>query len=210
MKINTLYPGSWLSNCHVITSCGADGKTHAAVIDPSADVEDIVGLLRSEDAVLDMIILTHGHFDHIISLDSLRDATGAPAYVHKNDAEMLSDGRKNAYSFFFGTDFSQRDAERVLNDGDVLRLGSEELKVIHLPGHSKGSVALLGEGLLITGDTIFAQGFGRYDLYGGDAPTLKKSLNSLKELDPTLTLYAGHGECAKLGSALRAISYFLN
>ena len=64
------------------------------------------------------------------------------------------------------------------------------------------------DGFIITGDTIFAQGFGRYDLYGGDAVTLKKSLNSLKELDPSLTLYSGHGESARLGQALCAISYF--
>ena len=210
MKIRTLYSNSWLSNCHVLISEGEDGRNHAAVIDPSADTEEIMGVLKHENAELDMIILTHGHFDHIMSLDALRNATGAPAYVHKADAEMLSDGKKNAYYFFFRADFSQRDAEKTLSDGDVLTLGKERLKVMHLPGHSKGSIALLGDGFLITGDTVFAQGFGRYDLYGGDALTLKKSLNSLKELDPTLTIYAGHGESAKLGYALSEISYFIN
>ncbi len=209
MKIRTLSPTSWLSNCHVLISEGEDGKNHAAVVDPSADAEEIMELLKCENAELDMMILTHGHFDHIMSLDALRDATGAPAYIHRDDAEMLTDGKKNAYSFFFRADFSQRAAEKTLSDGDVLTLGRESLKVMHLPGHSKGSIALLGDGFLITGDTIFAQGFGRYDLYGGDALTLRKSLNSLKELDPTLTLYAGHGESVKLGYALREISYFL-
>ena len=210
MKIQTMYSASWLSNCHVLISGGNDGKNHAAVIDPSADTEEMIALLEYEDAVLDMIILTHGHFDHIMSLDSLRDATGAPAYVHKDDAEMLTDGRKNAYSFFFGKDFSQRPAEHVLSDGDILTLGNETIKVIHLPGHSKGSIALLGNDFLVTGDTIFAQGFGRYDLHGGDALTLRESLNSLKDLDPNLTIHPGHGESARLGTALRAISYFLN
>ena len=207
MKIRTIYPSSWLSNCHVLISEGEDGKNHAAVVDPSADAEEILCLLKQEIAELDMIILTHGHFDHIMSLDALRDKTGAPAYIHRD--EMLSDGKKNAYSFFFRASFSQRDSEKILSDGDVLTLGKESLKVIHLPGHSKGSIALLGEGFLVTGDTVFAQGFGRYDLYGGDAPTLRKSLNSLKELDPTLTIHAGHGESAKLGYALGEISYFL-
>ena len=210
MKIRTIHPSSWLSNCHVLISEGEDGKNHAAVVDPSADTEEILCLLKQERAELDMIILTHGHFDHVMSLDALRDETGAPAYIHRDDAEMLSDGRKNAYSFFFRASFSQRDAEKTLSDGDVLTLGKESLKVMHLPGHSKGSIALLGDGFLITGDTIFAQGFGRYDLYGGDAMTLRKSLNSLKELDPTLTIYAGHGESAKLGYALSEISYFIN
>ena len=210
MKIHTLCKGSWFSNCYILISTDKLGKNHAAVVDPSIDVEEIVSFLHSEDAVLDMIILTHGHFDHIMSLDSLRDETKAPAYIHKDDAEMLSDGRKNAYSFFFGSDFSQRNAEHTLSDGDVLTLGDESIKVMHLPGHSKGSIALLCSDFVVTGDTIFAQGFGRYDLHGGDALTLQRTLESLKDLDPMLTIYPGHGESARLGAALRAISYFLN
>lgn len=208
MKIYNLYPGSWLSNCYILTANGEDGKKHAAVIDPSAPTEEILNLLESENATLDMIIMTHGHFDHIMSLDALRHATGAPACIHTDDAEMLTDSKKNAYSFFFRDELYQKQADRTLRDGDIINLGTETLKVIHLPGHSKGSIALLCDGFIITGDTIFAQGFGRYDLYGGDAATLKKSLNSLKELDPSLTLYAGHGESARLGQALCAISYF--
>lgn len=210
MKVITLYPGSWLSNCHVVISSDSSGKAHAAVIDPSADADEIVALLKSEDAVLDRIILTHGHFDHIMSLDALREQTGATACIHESDAEMLSDSTKNAYSFFFRDVMTQGNADTTLKDGDAIQIGDETLRVIHLPGHSKGSIALLGDGILITGDTIFSQGFGRYDLHGGNALTLKKSLNSLKKLDPTLTIYAGHGESAKLGAALREISYFLN
>lgn len=210
MRIKTLCQGGWFSNCYVLISTDKHGKAHAAVIDPSIDVEEITALLSSETASLDMIILTHGHFDHIMSLDALRDETGADAYIHKDDAEMLADGRKNAYSFFFGADFSQRNAEHTLSDGDILTLGDEPIRVMHLSGHSKGSIALLCDGFIVTGDTVFAQGFGRYDLHGGDALTLKKTLNSLKELDPALTIYPGHGESARLGSALRAISYFLN
>ena len=210
LKIHNLYAGSWLSNCYVLISEDKNGKNHAAVIDPSADAEDITALLKCEDATLDMIILTHGHFDHIMSLDALRQLTGAPAYIHESDDEMLEDSKKNAYSFFFGDELIQKKADKTLRDGDALSVGDENLMVIHLPGHSKGSIALLGDGFLITGDTLFAQGFGRYDLHGGDALTLKKSLNSLKELDRTLTIYAGHGESAKLGEALHAISYFTN
>ena len=210
MNIYNLYPGSWLSNCYVITSMGEDGKNRAAVIDPSASVKDILALLDSLDATLDMIIMTHGHFDHIMSLDELRDATNATAYIHKDDAQMLGDGKKNAYYFFFRRPFEQKEADKLLSDGDTVTLGSESLRVIHLPGHSKGSIALLGDDFIITGDTLFAEGFGRYDLFGGDPLKLKKSLNSLKDLNPSLTLYAGHGESEKLGAALRAISYFLN
>ena len=210
MKIQNLYKGSWLSNCYVLFSVDSYGKNHAAVIDPSTDAEEIIKLLERENATLDIIIMTHGHFDHIMSLDSLREATGAPTYIHKDDAEMLEDSKKNAYYFFFRNEMKQRGADKLLQDGDIIKLGDESLKVIHLPGHSKGSIALLSDDFIITGDTLFAEGFGRYDLYGGDQMILKQSLCSLKNLPQDLTVYAGHGESAKLGEALRAISYFIN
>ncbi len=149
-----------------------------------------------------MIILTHGHFDHIMSLDSLRERTGAPAYIHKKDAEMLTDGEKNAYSFFFSEEWGQRPAEKTLSDGDIVRLGESLLKVIHLPGHSKGSVALLGDNFLITGDTLFDGGVGRCDLYGGDERELYASIGKLKELDQDLIIYPGHGGSTRLSHAL--------
>lgn len=210
LKIINTYHGSWLSNCYVLLSSDSQGKTHAAVVDPSSPADDILTLLDSHGATLDLIIMTHGHFDHIMSLDSLREKTGATVCIHKDDAEMLGDGKKNAYSFFFGTSFEQKEADKLLSDGDMINIGDEALRVIHLPGHSKGSIALLGDDFIVTGDTIFSEGFGRYDLHGGDPMILKKSLNLLKSLDGSLTLYAGHGESSKLGAALRAISYFLN
>ncbi len=210
MEIYNLYSGSYLSNCFILISEGEDNVRHAAVIDPSSAADSIIDFIRSQNAQLDMIIMTHGHFDHILSLDELRDISGAPAIIHENDAEMLGDGRKNANYFFFRQDFVQRDAERTVKHGDRLTLGNESIEVIHLPGHSKGSIALLGDDFMITGDTLFAEGFGRYDLYGGDALVLKKSLESLRSYDSNLKIYAGHGESARLGQALRAISYFLN
>ena len=210
MNVINIYAGSWLSNCYVLISTDSNGRSHAAVVDPSSPTDDILEIVRSHGASIDMIIMTHGHFDHIMSLDELRTVSGAPVFIHKDDAEMLTDGKKNAYSFFFGGSFEQRKADRLLSDGDILTLGEETLKVLHLPGHSKGSIALLGEDFLITGDTIFSEGFGRYDLYGGNPVILRQSLNSLKSLDPQLKIYAGHGESAKLGQALCAISYFLN
>ena len=210
MQVLNLYSGSWLSNCYVLISNSADGSAHAAVVDPSAPAEKILATLKAHNATLDMIIMTHGHFDHIMSLDELRDATLAPVLIHKDDNEMLTDSQKNAYSFFFGGALVQKAADRLLSDGDILTLGEDTLRVIHLPGHSKGSIALLGDGMIITGDTLFAEGFGRYDLHGGNPMILKNSLNSLKALDKSLTLYAGHGESARLGKALAAISYFLD
>jgi glyoxylase-like metal-dependent hydrolase (beta-lactamase superfamily II) len=182
---------------------GSDtGSKVAAVIDPSVDTFRITRLLEEKSARLELIILTHGHFDHISALDSLRDATGAPALIHRADAEMLSDGSKNAYSFFFGENKRWRDAERLLDNGDTLTLGKESLKVISTPGHSKGSICLLGDGILITGDTLFADNIGRCDLYGGSMMEMYASLSLLAELDGDLTIYPGHGGTSTLKNAL--------
>ena len=199
MEIYNLFPGSWASNCYVLISNG-----HAAVVDPSASAQRILDLVAENGATLEYILITHGHFDHIMSLDALRERTGIPAYIHEYDAEMLPDGEKNAYSVFFGEDKSYRPAEKTLKHGDKITLGSDMLEIIATPGHSKGSMCILNrkDGFLITGDTLFSSGYGRCDLYGGNAQTLTRSLLSMRELDEGLVIYPGHGYTAKLGKAL--------
>lgn len=204
MKIENLYPGAWGSNCYLLVS-----GTHAAVVDPSADATSICNVLcQKYGAALDFILLTHGHFDHIVSVDTLRDRTGAALYVHKWDAEMLTDAKKNAFYTFFGTDRIYRAPEHLLQDGDELMLGDEAIRVIATPGHSQGSVCYLCNGeFLLTGDTLFANGYGRYDLWGGNEEVLFSSLASLRTLPPKLTIYPGHGASAPLGVALDNVIY---
>jgi glyoxylase-like metal-dependent hydrolase (beta-lactamase superfamily II) len=202
LEIYNLCEGSWSSNCYALISRGADGQNHAAIVDPSATAQNIVAFLDDKQARLEFIILTHGHFDHILELDKLRSLTGAPAYIHKNDAEMLGNGRKNAFSLFFGGELSLSDADSFLDGGEVLTLGNEQIEVISTPGHSRGSICLLCPDFIITGDTLFANGYGRYDLYGGDLATLRESLISLKKYPSSLRLYSGHGEESTLGAAI--------
>jgi glyoxylase-like metal-dependent hydrolase (beta-lactamase superfamily II) len=208
LDIYNLSPASWGSNCYILISDGNDGTRHAAVVDPSADANKIISFIENKNATLDFIVLTHGHFDHVLSLDTLRDKTNAPAYIHEDDDEMLPDGQKNAYSLFFGVEKHWRPAEKLLDDGDMLKLGEDTIKVISTPGHSKGSICLLCEDKLITGDTIFANGYGRYDLHGGDADVLQTSLLSLRSLDEDLTIYPGHGGKSTLKIALDNILYY--
>ena len=202
MDIYTLTPEGFGANCYVLIS-----EHHSAVVDPSVDADRILSFLEGKHATLDYILLTHGHFDHVTSLDTLRDLTGAPAYVHKDDNEMLQDGKKNAHALFFGQDKKWREAEGLLDDGDEIALGDEKIKVISTPGHSKGSVCLLCQDKLITGDTLFDGGYGRYDLHGGDPQKLSESLSALRELDGKLTIYPGHGGSNLLEIALDKIYY---
>ncbi len=203
MEIYTLLPRSFGANCYLLIS-----GHKAAVIDPSVDADEIINLATEKNAVIEYIILTHGHFDHITSIDTLRDITLAPVLIHKDDNEMLSDGTKNAHTLFFGYDKKWRPAEKLLEDGDTVQLGNDVIEIISTPGHSKGSICLLAGDKLITGDTLFANGYGRYDLHGGDIKELTRSISSLRDLNSKLTIYPGHGDTATLGDALDNLLYY--
>lgn len=198
MKIRSISPDSFASNCYLVIEGG-----QAMVVDPSVSLRAIQSALDAEGATLCGILLTHGHFDHILTLDELRDAyPDAPVYLHAADAELLADGEKNAFALFMGQDRTWRPADHLLTDGEIILLGDARIRVRHTPGHTRGSVCYLCGDDLITGDTLFAQGFGRYDLYGGDYASLCRSLRSLTELSPTLRIHPGHGMSATLGDAL--------
>ena len=205
MKIIPICPGSAMANCYLIEHEG-----HALVVDPCVTVSAILNAAQAVGAQLDGILLTHGHFDHILTLDTLRDATGIPAYIHQADQILLSDGEKNAFALFFGQDRAFRSAEKSVTDGERIPLGQAYVEVIHTPGHTAGSVCYRAGDELLTGDTLFADSFGRYDLYSGDLNTLKGSLSRLAALDPTLTIFPGHGHSVPLGTACDTVCRILH
>ena len=118
---------------------------------------------------------------------------------------MPGDGRKNAYAIFFGHNQAFRPAEGMFDNGDTLTFGALSLRIMHTPGHSRGSCIFLGDGVAFTGDTLFASGYGRTDLYGGDATALRQSLQALSMLDGSLCIYPGHGEPTTLQNALKRL-----
>ena len=203
MKIRNLYPGAMASNCYLLTV-----GSHAAVVDPSPAAETVLEELKKENAVLETILLTHGHFDHVFGMCDLQKATGAPVYVHENDFDMPDDPEKNAFRRVFGMDRRFGKPDQSLRDGDVLTLGGEEIRVIHTPGHTAGCVCFLcNNEVLITGDTLFADTHGRTDVYGSDPDAMIASLLRLRELPQGLPIYPGHGAPAILGAALDNVIY---
>ena len=193
MDIIRLKGVSYASNCYVITS-GGDG----AVVDPSVDIGEIKKTLGG--AKLRYILLTHGHFDHILKLDSLRCETRAEVCIHEKDTEMLTDPELNA-SEFFGLEFASLGADRELCGGDILPLGRESIEVIHTPGHTPGSVCFDCGSDIICGDTLFKSGYGRYDLPGGDPRVLFASLKALANRRDDPMIHPGHGDSCRLSNA---------
>jgi glyoxylase-like metal-dependent hydrolase (beta-lactamase superfamily II) len=200
MTIRSIAPASFASNCYLIVEDG-----HALVVDPAVSLAAILQALGEEGAACEGIVLTHGHFDHMLSLDGLRRAfPDAPVYIHQGDAPFLGDAEKNAYAFFFHEDRTWAPADKLLLDGDEIALGGAVVRVLHTPGHTPGSICLAcGADDLITGDTLFDGGYGRYDLWGGSLDALVDSMKRLTALPEHLTIYPGHGGSATLGSALR-------
>lgn len=204
MRILTVKPDSFGSNTYLLIS-GND----AFAVDPSVSASALTSAAEREGVRLTGILITHGHFDHVTSLDTLRDATGIEAYIHENDASMLTDGRKNAFYTFFGRERTWRSAERIFRDGDEITLGDEKLTVIHTPGHTEGSVCFLCGDILVTGDTLFAESYGRCDLPGGDVGLMRSSLRRLSTLPRNITIYPGHGQSAPLHDALDTVAYLI-
>ena len=200
MKIQNLTPGGYAANCYLVT----EGST-AVLIDCTAPAADILAALDGEGATLAAILLTHGHFDHMLTVGDVQAATGAPIYLAEGDSDLPADGEKNAFSLFFGYDKTYPDADVLFADGEVLAFGDLALRAIHTPGHTRGSAVFRVGDVAFTGDTLFAEGFGRYDLYGGDRLTLAGSLGKLAIEPLTTVIYPGHGEPATLGAALDSI-----
>jgi glyoxylase-like metal-dependent hydrolase (beta-lactamase superfamily II) len=205
MEIISLPTVGFTSNCYIVHN-----GTDAFVVDPSISEKKIINNLKEQGLILKGILLTHGHFDHIWRAQELRNETGAPLYVHELDDEMLTDADKNAYRTFTGNDFTVKKADVLLQDGDTVELGNEIIKVIHTPGHTRGSVCYDTGDSLLTGDTIFAEGFGRCDLYGGDMSALKNSIKKLTNLAETENrwIFCGHGESSTLRQATENLKYY--
>ncbi len=206
MNVTLLFPGSFASNCYLLEDNG-----EVMIVDPSASAASILRKIQEMGGKPVAILLTHGHFDHIMSIDTLRQhSPDLQVYIHEGDAPMLSDGQKNGFSLFFGQDRVYSPADRLLKAGDMLRVGNATLEVIHTPGHSPGSVCYLcrEDGILLTGDTLFADNIGRCDLWGGSHATIMESLKRLRGLDGNLTIYPGHGNENKLSKALDNAFYY--
>ncbi len=190
MDVLALTTGPFRQNGYVVVGSGGD----ALVIDPGGEADRFLTALESRNATLKGIVNTHGHFDHIGAVQDLIDATGAPFLLHSGDHALLR--RANLYKALFQSREAIRVPGTVIDlktESNPVALGSLSVEWIETPGHTDGSVCLLIEDALFTGDTLLSKGPGRTDLPGGDRKKLEQSLDVLRGLPPTLQAYPGHG-----------------
>jgi len=177
------------ANCYLLE---CEETLSAVVIDPGDDADVILNILEECKLNLELIINTHGHVDHIAANSDLKQKTNAQLCIHKLDADMIVNPQKNLSSFI-GRAISSSPASKILKDGDILEAGMISLKVIHTPGHSPGSICLLTDEAIFTGDLLFAGGIGRYDFPGSSYEQIINSLKKIMELDDNIEVYPGHG-----------------
>jgi len=189
MIIHTLILGPMQANGYLL-ECE---ETHSAImIDPGDDADEILSILEERKLNLELIVNTHGHIDHISANDDLKKKTSAKLFIHRLDADMIVNPHKNLSSFI-GRAISSPPPDIVLEDGDNLEAGTINLKVIHTPGHSPGSICLLADSDIFTGDLLFSGSIGRYDFPGSSYEQIMNSLKKIMEFNDDLIVYPGHG-----------------
>lgn len=199
MIIETITSGQVQTNCFVV---GCKPTRLAFVIDPADDIEAVCRVLETNNLTPLAMIMTHGHFDHLEGNARLREQfPELPIYCHPGDAEMLTSSMRNMSSLFFRA-VKSPPSTHTLEDGGLLALGESVFDVIHLPGHSPGSICLYcaDEGVVFSGDTLFCEGVGRTDFPGADMDLLQAGIREkLFTLPQETVVYPGHGPSTTIG-----------
>ena len=203
MQVASIVVGMVQTNCYFLIS----REKNTAVIDPGAQYRDIVKFLQENGLTPKMILLTHGHFDHIGGVNGLRETyPDLPVYIGTEDAEMLTDPRKSCASMMGGPGYRVETFE-TLREGGILQLDELTIQMYATPGHSKGSLTYQAGDCLFTGDALFAGDIGRTDLYGGDYDTLIQSVKKLYRLPGDYRVLPGHGPQSTLERERRTNYY---
>jgi len=187
LAVERLTLGALETNCWLVSA--SEGGP-LVVIDPASEPDALLAALKGR--AVSVVVLTHGHFDHLGAAAALC-AAGVPLLVHADDAASITSAVANGGAAF-GFDDVAPSPDRLLHDGDFIEAPGMRFEVLHTPGHTPGSICLLGEdGHLFSGDTLFAGSVGRTDFPGGDARAMRTSIARLAALPGATLVHPGHG-----------------
>ena len=184
LNIHTLPLGAYQTNCYLVWD---EDSPACVVIDPGYQPDTVLAEAKRLGKEIAAILLTHGHFDHVGAVRDLAAETGCPVYL--NEADLSMPPQMTAGPLYY-TD--------TYGEGDFVELAGLSFKILHTPGHTPGSVCLMCENAIFSGDTLFWGSCGRTDLPGGSWHTIRTSLNRLANLSGDYDVYPGHGDATKL------------
>lgn len=194
LKVKTIPVGELMTNCYIISD---EASGISAVIDPGSFTKKLdKAISKVGYDKIKYIILTHGHYDHIGGVNEILARTDfkAEIAVGEYDVPLLSNSTYNLSSFFENKPIDNIKANISLSEGDIITIGESNLRVLHTPGHTQGSICLVGEGVIFSGDTLFRCSMGRTDFPTGNSGDMARSLKRLASLDGDYTVYPGHND----------------
>lgn len=189
LELSRLSLGPLEVNCYIVFE--ADTK-EGIIIDPGDEPDRISEVVDSQGVKVSHIVCTHTHFDHVGAIPGLKAKMKAKIVIHEDDRQVYARAKDMAKFWGFSLD-DLPEPELLVKEGDELAVGSVKFKILHTPGHSPGSMCLLGEGLLFSGDTLFAGSIGRTDFPGGSLDQMKASFKRLMSLPGGTKVLPGHG-----------------
>lgn len=202
ININVLTLGMVSTNCYIVSN---EDTKEAIIFDPSAEAHTIMDTVTKEGLKVVAILLTHGHFDHILAVKDLKKEYDVQVYASEFEKELLEDGYKNCSITMGGSDYTIT-PDILLKNGEILEIAGMTIEVIHTPGHTSGGVCYLfpNHRILISGDTLFKESVGRSDLPTGNGTILVQAIiDRLMVLDEEVTVLPGHGEPTTIGHEKR-------
>lgn len=196
------------SRCYLITD---EATGLSAVVDCGGFTEEVADMFtRQGVGRLEYILLTHGHFDHILGVPALKREYGGQVVIHEDDAVMPEDLVLSLSAAFRLKEAEVFTPDRTVRDGDRIELGESVIEVMHTPGHTKGSVCYIADGVIFSGDTLFHLSIGRTDFPGGSMQDMLESVTRLAQLPGDFTIYPGHGESTTLEEERQNNGYMRN
>ncbi len=192
LKIRKIITGPLMTNTIILSSEG-----ECVVIDAGGEQGKIIEDMEMNKLHPKAIIATHGHFDHVLGVGQLQEKYGIPLLIHQKDIDMMNQSPSHLEMFGIREKFHPPSIVETLKGNRKLRIGNHDVEIVETPGHTQGSLSVIGNGFILTGDTLFKLSVGRTDI-GGNQEQLVSSIKYLISFPESTKIYPGHGETSDL------------